>query len=331
VTLFEERLELREPDVTAPYSFAFDLAHYVIAPEVREGDTLVQVFRLRSGRLVKVDVASRGTAAAPALEFRVACEEPVSAGDLAEVRGRVSWHLGLDERLGPFYDLVADDRVLSASVAFNYGAKGKSAYSLFDAVVDCICAQNTDFRRVYAMRRDLGIAFGERLEAGGRVYHAAPTPEQLAEAPLESIRACGVGYRDRFLKGVAEAVVGGVDLEAVRVLPREQARRELMALPGVGPYTADLALIIGARRRDWMFLDLYIREALRQFYFDGEPVGDAELRAFAERAWGPYQGWAALYLTTDTELWAHEAGKSFRLKSGARSDLSGQAHGRRLS
>ena len=321
MTIFEERIELREPDVAAPHSFEFDIAHYVIAPEVREDEKLVQVFRLRSGRLVKVDVSSRGSADAPGIELRVACAEPVSGDDLAEIRERVSWHLGLDERLGPFYDLVAEDPVLSASIAFNYGAKGKSAYSLFDAVVDCICAQNTLFRRLYAMRRNLGVAFGDRLEADGRVYHAAPTPAQLAEASLEAIRACGVGYRDSFLKGVAEAVVGGVDLEAVRVLPREEARRELMTLRGVGPYTADLSLIIGARRRDWMFLDLYIREALRQFYFDGEPVGDDELRAFAEQAWGLYQGWAALYLTTNTELWAPTAGKSFRLTSGARTDV----------
>jgi 3-methyladenine DNA glycosylase/8-oxoguanine DNA glycosylase len=197
--LFEERMELGKAHVAAPHSFEFDLAHYVIAPEVREDDTLVQVFRLRSGPLVKVDVSSRGSTDAPVLELRVACAEPLSGDELAEVRERVSWHLGLDERLTPFYDLVADDPVLSASIAFNYGAKGKSAYSLFDAVVDCVCAQNTFFRRLYAMRRNLGAAFGDPLEAAGRVYHAAPTPAKLAEAPLNAIRGCGVGYRDRFL------------------------------------------------------------------------------------------------------------------------------------
>ena len=33
-------------------------------------------------------------------------------------------------------------------------------------------------------------------------------PEQLAAAPLEAIRAAKVGYRDRYIKGVAEAVAG---------------------------------------------------------------------------------------------------------------------------
>jgi 3-methyladenine DNA glycosylase/8-oxoguanine DNA glycosylase len=60
-----------------------------------------------------------------------------------------------------------------------------------------------------------------------------------------------------------------------------------MKLPGVGPYTADLGLIIGARRQDAMFLDVYLKETLRAFYFGGEPVPDAVLADFAEQKWGP--------------------------------------------
>lgn len=74
----------------------------------------------------------------------------------------------------------------------------------------------------------------------------SPTPQALAAAPLERIRDCGVGYRDRYLKQLAQSVIDGFDLEAIKLLPREEARRELMTLPGVGPYTADLGLIIGA-------------------------------------------------------------------------------------
>jgi 3-methyladenine DNA glycosylase/8-oxoguanine DNA glycosylase len=93
-----------------------------------------------------------------------------------------------------------------------------------------------------------------------------------------------------------------------------------MKLPGVGAYTADLGLIIGARRQDGMFLDVYLREALRAFCFDGERVPEAVLADFAEERWGPYRGLAWLYLTTSTEVWARELGIDFRLRSGALSD-----------
>ena len=64
-----------------------------------------------------------------------------------------------------------------------------------------------------------------------RARSASPTPSRLAASPLGAIGACDVGYRDRYIKLLARAVVDGVALEAVRRLPREEAQRELIALP----------------------------------------------------------------------------------------------------
>jgi N-glycosylase/DNA lyase len=302
--------------IVAPYDFGFQLRHYVVAPESREDENLVEIVRLSTGRLVRVEIASRGTVEAPRLHLGFASHGPLSPNDVEEARELISWRLGLTEDLRPFYALAEADPVLSASVEYNFGAKGKSSFTLFDGVVDVICAQNTAFRRMYEMRANLARAFGDPFE-GGRVYHASPTPEQLGAAPLEAIRACKVGYRDRFIKGVARAVMDGLDLEAVKRLPREQARAELMRLPGVGPYTADLGLIIGARRQDALFLDVYMKEVLRAFYFDGEPTAEEELARFAEARWGHHRGLAWLYLSTNTEAWAERIGRAFRLRSGA--------------
>jgi N-glycosylase/DNA lyase len=318
--LFSTSVALGKAEITAPHDFGFQLRHYVIAPEVREGQKLVDIVRLASGRLVKVDVESRGTVSAPQLAVTLASGEALSADDLTEIRERVAWHLSLDDDLGPFYALVKSDPVLSASVEYNFGAKAKRAYSMFDAVIDVILAQNTAFRRLYAMRANLAAAFGDAFVADGRVYHASPTAQQLAAAPIEEIRATRVGYRDKYIKAVAAAVAEGVDLEAIKQLPHEEARLELMKLPGVGPYTADLAFIIAGRRPNSLFLDVFIREALRQFYFDGARVSDRELLEFAASRWGPYQGYAGLYLTTNTDAWAKKLGIAFRLRSGALSD-----------
>jgi N-glycosylase/DNA lyase len=318
--LHRKRVSIGGSEIAAPYDFGFQLRHYVTAPEVREDDKLVEVVRLASGGLVKVDVVSHGTVNAPRLELTLFSHQRLQPAQIEEVRQQVGWRLGLDDDLRPFYAQAKEDPVMSASIDLNFGAKGKSAYTMFDGVIDVICSQNTGFRHVYAMRANLAAAFGDPLVIAGRVYHASPTPAQLAAASLAAIRACKVGYRDRYIKGVAEAVAGGIDIEALKRLPREEARTEVMRLPGVGPYTADLALIIGARRRDALFLDLYIREALRQFYFGGDRVGDEQLQEFAKTTWGRYQSYAGMYLVTNTEVWAEKLGIPFRLTSGALSD-----------
>ena len=317
---FRRRLTIDPSDIAPPYDFGHQLRHYVVHPEARDGQQLVAVVRLASDKLVKIDISSLGTVEEPQLELTVVSAQPISQPDVAEVRRLVVWRLGLDDDLRPFYALVAEDPVLAASIEHNFGAKSKASFSMFDAVIDVICAQNTAFRRLYAMRGNLGAAFGDPLVMNGRVFHASPTPAQLAAAPLEAIRACRVGYRDRYIKGVAEAVVRGFDIEVLRGMPRNQARDELMKLPGVGPYTADLGLIIGARRHDAMFFDVFLKEVLRTFYFDGKPVSEAALARFAEERWGPSKGYAWLYLTTNTEVWAQHLGVKFRLRSGALSD-----------
>jgi 3-methyladenine DNA glycosylase/8-oxoguanine DNA glycosylase len=318
--LFTTQLTLRQPDIVAPYDFGFQLRHYVIAPELREAQKLVEVVRLATGQLVKVDVESDGTADAPLIDVLISSPQRLSPVNLDEVRARLVWHLSLDADLRPFYAIAAGDPVLSASIAHSFGAKGKRTHSLFDGLVDVILFQNVTFRRAYAMRASLNARFGDSIVAGGRVYYASPTPAQLAAAPLEALRAAKVGYRDSYIKGVAAAVVGGVDVEALKHRPGEEARHELMRLPGVGPYTADLTLIRGGRHPHALFLDVYIRQVIRQLYFGGARVPDERIRAFARSRWGGYQGLAALYLTTDTHTWAQTLGVDLGVRSAALSD-----------
>lgn len=198
--MFSAQITIGEPEIAAPHDFGFQLRHYVIAPEVRQNETLVEIVRLSSGDLVKVDIESRGTVDAPQIELTIAHGEPLSSAQVDEIRERVAWHLSLDDDLRPFYAMAAADPVLSASVAYNFGAKGMHASSMFDSLVDAILFQNTAFRRAYAMRANLAAAFGDRFVAGGRAYHASPTHQQLAVAPLEAIRAAKLGYRDRYLR-----------------------------------------------------------------------------------------------------------------------------------
>jgi 3-methyladenine DNA glycosylase/8-oxoguanine DNA glycosylase len=319
-TQFVTRITIDSTDIVAPYDFGFQLRHYVFAPEVREGQMLVEIARLSSGDVVKVDVESRGTVDEPTLELTVLASTALSPALVEEASDLIAWRLGLDDDMSPFYALVSDDPVLTASIEHNFGAKSKSSFTMFDGIIDVICAQNTAFRRLYAMQANLAAAFGDSYPTTARVYYASPTPQQLADAPLDAISACKVGYRDRYIKAIAEMVVGGFDIERLKRATREDARRELMKLPGVGPYTADLGLIIGARRQDTLFLDTFIKQVLRQLYFRGEEVPDEALARFAEERWGSYRGYAWLYLTSNTEVWGRDLEASMRLKSGALSD-----------
>lgn len=172
---FRTRLTIDSSDIAPPYDFDFQLRHYLVHPETQDGQQLVAIVRLASGKLVKIDIRSLGTLQEPQLELSFSSAQLIPPAEVAEARRLVVWRLGLDEDLRPFYALGADDPVLAASIEHNFGAKGKASFSMFDAVIDVICAQNTAFRRLYTMRANLAAAFGDPLVMNGRVYHASPT------------------------------------------------------------------------------------------------------------------------------------------------------------
>jgi N-glycosylase/DNA lyase len=169
------------------------------------------------------------------------------------------------------------------------------------------------------MQRLLCEKFGEKQNFDGKTYYTFPTPQRLAIASLEEIRSCKVGYRDKYIKGVAEKIVReNINLDDLRKLTDIKIIREkLIEFPGVGPYTADLTIAIGFRLPTF-HMDLFTREALWQFYFKGKKVSDETLIKFAEKRWGKWKHHAMLLLTTNTDEWAKKAGLKFRLKSGAK-------------
>jgi DNA-3-methyladenine glycosylase II len=133
-----------------------------------------------------------------------------------------------------------------------------------------------------------------RVEAGG-----AHRPERARTLSDVALRACGLSAaKARCLRAVAQA---DVDYDSLATLPEGEARAILTALPGIGPWSADIYLMFCVGLRD-VFApgDLALREATRLlFALDGRP-DSARLAAMAE-AWSPWRGVAARL------LWAYYA------------------------
>ena len=122
-----------------------------------------------------------------------------------------------------------------------------------------------------------------------------------AEATLaageESLRRCGLsGPKIRTLTAVAEAVAAGLDLAALAHMPAPEAHRALIAVKGIGPWTADIFLLFCLGHPDaFPAGDLALQEAAK-LALDLKTRPDAQkLERLAER-WRPYRGVAARML-----------------------------------
>jgi N-glycosylase/DNA lyase len=303
--------------VVPPHDFSYQVENYVIPPEIRTEDSLSNVVRI--GRhVVLVKVSSIGKIDEPLLRAEVTSFDPMCDKEIEDIKRGIDRWLGLSDDLKPFYAIVNNDPVMRTAIKMRYGAKDKANFSPFEAVISTVCAQNVQFKRLYGMMGNMCNRFGDKVSMNNITYSAFPTSYALAHCSLEELRACKVGYRADYIKSIAESVENGlVNFYSLQHLPYEEGKRQLLKLHGVGPYTADLCLILGFRKKDIFHLDLYVREALWQFYFKGQHVTDDVLRDFVNNRWPGYQGWAIAMLTTNTEALAARLGVAFRLKSGA--------------
>ena len=91
-------------------------------------------------------------------------------------------------------------------------------------------------------------------------------------------------------------VDGSFDLEEVAGLDDEPAREALIALPGVGPWTAELYLLTCLGRTDaWPGGDVALRSAARDVFALPERPDAAGMEVLAE-PWRPWRAVAARLL-----------------------------------
>lgn len=123
-------------------------------------------------------------------------------------------------------------------------------------------------------------------------------PARLLEASDEELRADGFSrQKTRYARALAAAVAdGSLDLDGLARLPDAAARAQLVALPGIGPWTADVYLLSALRRPDaWPSGDLALQEAARSAIGLPERPPPARLDELAE-PWRPHRATAARLL-----------------------------------
>jgi DNA-3-methyladenine glycosylase II len=162
------------------------------------------------------------------------------------------------------------------------------AMDLFGALLFQVAGQQLS---VASTRRTVG-----RIEMlfGGRL----PSPTELLQVPPDSLRQAGLSWRKvATLRDLAEHLSDGrLDPDILSELPDDEVIAALTTIPGIGPWTAQGALILALRREDVVLPgDLALRKAIRRAYELDHLPTQAEVVAIAE-TWRPYRSVATSYL-----------------------------------
>ena len=166
-------------------------------------------------------------------------------GEAEEIFAGVRHVLRLDEDLSRFYEQAAEDPEL-AWVVKGAGRMIRGA-TVFEDVVKTICTTNCSWSATTRMVSALVEHLGEKAPGApptGPLGRAFPTAWAMAKAGEEFYRdVVRAGYRGKSLLALARSVSeGDLDLESLNTtsekLPDDELYAQLLALPGVGPYSA---------------------------------------------------------------------------------------------
>lgn len=220
----------------------------------------------------------------------VACD--LSLSDLRDLTAAVSRcrALGdLDADPVAVRDVLEADPALAPAVRQRPGLRVPGVADGFETAARTVLGQQVSTKAAATTTARLTARFGEPCTAHPGWY-TFPTPHALAEADPDTL---GVPRaRGRALVGLAQAVADGsvrLDVGA----DRAEARAGLVALPGIGSWTADYVLMRALRDPDVLLdTDLAVRKVAGELGLGADAAG---LRHRAER-WAPWRSYAVLQL-----------------------------------
>jgi len=125
-----------------------------------------------------------------------------------------------------------------------------------------------------------------------------PSPTELLAVEPGRLREAGLSWRKiSTLRDLAERMSDGrLDPDALSRLSDDELMAELTAIPGIGPWTVQGALIIALQREDVVLPgDLALRKAVRAAYQLDHLPAQQEVLAIADK-WRPYRSLATSYL-----------------------------------
>jgi AraC family transcriptional regulator, regulatory protein of adaptative response / DNA-3-methyladenine glycosylase II len=245
------------------------------------------VFR-RSLRLAHGNGVAELRALDGVIAVRLLLDDP---RDEADSVTRVRAMLDLDADPEAIAEALGADPLLHALVAEAPGRRVPGAADPEEIAIRAVLGQQVSLAGAATLAGRLVAAYGEPLaNPVGGVTHAFPTSELLAEAGDGDLAM--PASRRRAIRGLAQALASGevvLDPDA----DRRATEDRLLALPGIGPWTAGYIRMRALHDTDaFLASDLGVKHALDRLGVDSRPAA-AELISLA---WRPYRAYALQHL-----------------------------------
>ena len=142
---------------------------------------------------------------------------------------------------------------------------------LWETIITFIVSQQNNIPRIRKCIQLICERYGQEKQTDeGKQYYDFPTPEALANATEEELKACNLGYRSRYIKKTAWSVMHNeICLSELYTMNHTDAKKELLKLYGVGNKVADCICLFALHHIGAFPIDTHIQQVLNREYPNG--------------------------------------------------------------
>ncbi|WP_220093650.1 DNA-3-methyladenine glycosylase family protein [Flexivirga caeni] len=204
-------------------------------------------------------------------------------GDLNAAAEQVASFLSLDIDATDWPDVGDRDPIIAGAQRALPGFRPCGFYSPYEAAAWAVLSQRTRVPEAARLRRDLMAIYG--------AHGAFPAPADLIRAARTGELVLP-GRTAEYLVEVAHAALDGVlHGPYLRALPEDEARGQLLAITGIGPFATDLTLIRGTNAPDVLpRAERHLDAEISHLYGPGVTLAEVS------ETWRPFRSWASVHL-----------------------------------
>ena len=175
----------------------------------------------------------------------------------------------------------------------------------FQCLISFIVSSNSNIPKIKSSLEKLCKKFGKSIEFDGYEFFLFPKPKSIANASINEIIKCGVGYRAKFIKEAASMIYSKeIDFEGLKKSNYFEAKESVCSIPGVGNKVADCIMLFSLNKLEAFPLDRWMIRILEKYYFnefkfETKTITEKQYSILHEKIvnhFGPYAGYAQQFL-----------------------------------
>ena len=287
----------------APYNFDANFhkpSHFPSSDNIWEkGKYWITMF-WKSKRL-GLKFENLGTIQKPKIKVSIYSQKPLSKDFVNELIPEIKWRFNFDQDVSEFCKEFKNDKFLGPAIKKWKGMKPIAANSLYETLIIYIVLQNATVRRSVQMLENLFDKFGRKVKYNGKTLSTFWEPKEMLKVTEKELRDLKVGYRAKFfLKISKQFAKGEIDEFSLRKMPKEEIKKEMLKLYGIGPASIEYLLF-----EDFYFLDTletippWEQKIMSRLIFNKKLVPVKKILDFFKRRYKGYEKLAFHYLWED--------------------------------